>query len=83
MSQTRNKVEWFLSLVEEMETVYNSNANSETIYSLVLELAKELRDGGMGVDYCQIYDASYDAEARACFKAHSEKASQYRLAFEK
>lgn len=79
-SVTRQDAIRFLALFSEMRQVYESKADDETKYDLVLGIAANLRRAGMRVRYCDP-DATYAEDTRACYYAYAERAHQLALAF--
>jgi hypothetical protein len=80
-SVTKIKAKLFVEHVDEMTTVFNSEADIEVKYELVLKLAKELRDMGMKVEYYDP-DTSYEEDTWACYNAYKAQSEQYIIAFE-
>lgn len=80
MSSTKQSAELFIRYIDEMTSVYQSEADPDVKFDLILSIAQELRDLKMGVEYCDP-DTTYEEDTRACYEAYAERARQYRLAF--
>lgn len=79
ISHTMRNVETFLSMFEEMDRVFQSDADWEIKYDLVLGIARDIRnlDRDFDIEYYDP-DSTYEEDTVACYEAYAELAERYR-----